>query len=243
MVYWDRLRYRLLPYIYAVAGAVAQDGGTMMRPLVMDFPADTLAREVTDQYLFGPSLLVSPVTSYRARSRPVYLPRNPPTRGPLGPARSRESPRTGWYDFWTGRHLAGGRTVQAAAPYDRIPVYVRAGSIVPLGPELQYTDEKPADPITLFVYTGAHGRFSLYEDDGGSYGYERGEFTRIPLRWDEGSRTLIIGRHEGSFPGMLARRSFQVVFVSPGRPVGFSFEPRPDRTVGYVGEEVRLSAP
>jgi alpha-D-xyloside xylohydrolase len=225
MVYWDRLRYRLLPYIYSVAGAVTQDGSTMMRPLVMDFPGDTVAREVADQYLFGPSLLVNPVTAYRTRSRPVYL------------------PPTAWYDFWTGRRLAGGRTVQAAAPYDRIPVYVRAGSVLPVGPELQYADEKPADPITLIVYTGADGRFSLYEDDGTSYGYERGQFARIPLRWDERSRTLIIGRREGSFPGMLARRSFQLVFVSPARPVGFTFELRPDRTVSYVGEELRIRAP
>lgn len=225
LVFWDRLRYRLLPYIYSLAGAVTQDGGTMMRPLVMDFPADTIARVVADQYLFGPALLVNPVTAYRARSRPVYL------------------PPTAWYDFWTGQRLAGGRTVQAAAPYDRIPVYVRAGSILPVGPELQYTDEQPADSITLMVYTGADGRFSLYEDDGTSYGYERGEFARIPLRWDERSRTLIIGRREGSFPGMLARRRFQLVFVSPARPVGFSFEPQPDRTVSYAGEELRIRAP
>ncbi len=225
MVYWDRLRYRLLPYIYSLAGAVTQDGGTMMRPLVMDFPADTIAREVADQYLFGPALLVNPVTAFRARTRPVHL------------------PPTGWYDFWTGRRLAGGRTVLADAPYERIPLYVRAGSIVPVGPELQYADEKPADPVTLLVYTGADGRFSLYEDDGASYGYERGEFTRIPLRWDERSRTLTIGRRDGSFPGMLQRRTFHVVFVSPDRPVGFGFDLAPDRTVGYAGDERRIREP
>lgn len=225
MVYWDRLRYRLLPYIYSLAGAVTQDGSTMMRPLVMDFPADTRAREVADQYLFGPAVLVNPVTAYRARSRPVYL------------------PRTAWYDFWTGQRITGGQTLEAAAPYDRIPVYVRAGSILPMGPQLQYADEKPADPITLMVYTGADGGFSLYEDDGASYGYERGEFTRIPLRWDERSRELIIGRREGSFPGMLERRTFRLAFVTPGRPVGFSFELRPDHTVDYAGEELRVRAP
>ena len=225
MVYWDRLRYRLLPYVYSLAGAVTQDGGTMMRPLVMDFPSDAVARGVADQYLFGPALLVSPVTEYRARSRPVYLPRG------------------AWYDFWTGRRLAGGRTVRADAPFERIPVFVRAGSIVPIGPELQYADEKAADPITLVVYTGADGRFSLYEDDGASYGYERGEFARIPLRWSERSRTLTIGRREGAFPGMLASRSFGVVFVSRKRPVGFGFDLRPDRTVGYAGEAVRVRAP
>jgi len=165
------------------------------------------------------------VTEYRASARAVYL------------------PRAGWYDFWTGRRVGGGRTVQAAAPYDRIPLFVRAGSILPVGPELQYTDEKPADPITLVVYTGADGRFSLYEDDGESYGYERGEFARIPLRWDEKSRTLIIGRREGSFPGMLTRRTFQVVFVSGTRPVAFGFDLTPDRTVSYAGAELRVRAP
>ena len=225
MVWWDRLRYRLLPYTYSLAGAVTQDGGTMMRPLVMDFPEDTIAREVDDQYLFGPALLVNPVTEYRARSRAVYL------------------PSAAWYDLWTGERLAGGRTVQADAPYDRIPVYVRAGSILPVGPELQYTDEKPADTVTLMVYTGADGRFSLYEDDGASYGYERGEFARISLRWDQRSRTLIIGRRQGSFPGMLERRCFQLVFVSAAHPVGFGFELQPDRTVSYEGEEVRIRAP
>ena len=133
--------------------------------------------------------------------------------------------------------------MQAAAPLGRIPVFVRAGSILPVGPELQYTDEKPADPVTFIVYTGTDGRFSLYEDDGASYGYERGQFTRIPLRWDERSRTLIIGTREGSFPGMLASRDFQLVFVSPGRPVGFSFALRSDRTVIYAGEELRIRAP
>ena len=225
MVFWDRLRYRLLPYIYSLAGAVTQDGATMMRPLVMDFPADSIAREVADQYLFGPALLVAPVTGYRARQRTVYL------------------PRSAWYDWWSGRRLAGGRTVRTDAPYERIPVFVRAGAIVPVGPELQYADEKPADPITLMVYTGADGRFSLYEDDGTSYAYERGEAARIPLRWEERTRTLIIGRREGSFAGMLASRTFQVVFVSPRRPVGFSFDLAPDRTVSYAGEELRIGAP
>ena len=139
--------------------------------------------------------------------------------------------------------VAGGRTVDATAPYDRIPVYVRAGSILPIGPELQYTDEKPSDPITFVVYTGADGRFSLYEDDGTSYGYERGQFTRIPLHWDEASRTLTIGRREGSVPGMLAHRSFRIVFVSPARPAGFTLDLQPDRTARYDGEELRIRAP
>jgi len=222
---FDRLRYRLLPYLYAIAGAATHEDGTMMRPLVMDFPGDATARELTDEYMYGPALLVAPVTTYQARSRPVYL---PATRG-------------GWFDFWSGAAVAGGRQIEAPAPYDALPLHVRAGSIVPVGPDLQYTNEKPADPITLYVYAGADGAFTLYEDDGTTYGYERGECARIPLRWDDAKRTLTIGLRSGSFPGMLAERTFEVVLVSPRQPVGFSFFPQADRSVRYHGESVTLS--
>lgn len=221
---FDRLRYRLLPYLYSVAGAVTQAGGTMMRPLVMDFPHDTAARALTDEYMFGPAFLVAPVTAYLARSRPVHLPATP----------------GGWFDFWSGTNLAGDADTDAAAPYDAMPLFVRAGAIVPFGPELHYTDEKPADPITLFVYAGADGAFALYEDDGVSYGYERGQFTRIPLRWQEATKTLTLGRREGSFPGMLVTRTFEVVRLAPGRPVNFTFAPKPDRTIPYHGDEMSV---
>ena len=128
-----------------------------MRPLVMDFPDDAAARESKDEYLFGPSLLVCPVTTKGATTRPVYLP-----------------PGTAWTDFWTGRTLQGGQAVAAPAPIDTLPLYVRAGSIVPMGPYLQYTSEKPADPIELRVYPGANGAFTLYEDEGVNYNYEKG---------------------------------------------------------------------
>jgi len=225
MLRFDRLRHRMLPYVYSLAASITRDAGTMMRPLVMDFRADPAARAVGDEFMFGPALLVSPVTTHRARARPVYL--------PAGAA---------WYDFWTGRPLRGGQTIEAAAPFDAIPVHVRAGSIVPFGPELQYADEKPADPITLYVYAGADGRFTLYEDDGATYGYERGAFATIPLTWSDASRTLTIGARSGDFPGMLASRTFRVVVVGPTRPVGFSFEPVVDRSVTYAGApvEVRL---
>lgn len=218
---FDRLRYRLLPYLYSLAGGVTQSGGTIMRPLVMDFRADAQAREVSDEYMFGPALLVSPVTTYEARTRPVYLP---------GTA--------GWYDFWTGALAAPGQTVVVPAPYDAIPVHVRAGAIVPMGPELQYTDEKPADPITLWVYAGADGTFTLYEDDGLTYGYEKGQFTRIPIRWTEATRTLTIGKREGAFTGMPQTRTFEVVLVSKDKPVGFSFTPKADKSVKYDGAAV-----
>ena len=219
---FDRLRYRLLPYVYSLAGAVTHANYTIMRPLVMDFPGDAQARGVSDEYLFGPALLVSPVTTPGARSRPVYL------------------PVASWYDFWTGAALRGGQTITAPAPYDAIPVHVRAGSIVPCGPEVQYTDEKPADPVTLWVYAGADGAFTLYEDDGLTYGYERGAFSRILLRWDDANGTLTIGAREGSFPGMLAVRTFQIVLVAGAKPVRFSFNPTVDSTVRYSGEAVSV---
>jgi alpha-D-xyloside xylohydrolase len=223
MLKFDRLRYRLLPYIYSLAGAVTHESGTMMRGLVFDFRADAKAREIVDQFMFGPALLVSPITTYKARSRPVYLPKT-----------------AGWYDFWTGAAFAGGQTIEAPAPYESMPLYVKAGSIVPLGPELKYTGEKPADPITLFVYGGANGAFTLYEDEGLNYNYEHGAFARIPIRWDEATRTLTIGKRVGSFPGMLPERTFNVVLVSKAKQVGFSFAPASDHTIRYSGEAITL---
>ena len=195
-----------------------------MRPLVMDFRADAKARDVSDEYMFGPAFLVSPVTTYKARSRSVYLPAAP----------------AGWYDFWTRRAPSpAARPSTSPAPYDSMPVHVRAGSIVPTGPELQYTDEKPADPIMLWVYAGADGAFTLYEDDGLTYGYEKGAFARIPLRWNDATRTLTIGKREGTFPGMpkaadlrrRARRRRRSRSASRSRP-------RPDKSVRYDGGAV-----
>lgn len=221
---FDRLRYRMLPYLYSAAGTVTHAGGTLMRPLVMDFRTDPKARAIADQYMFGPAFLVSPITAYHARSRPVYL---PPTVG-------------GWYDFWTGQALAGGRTITAPAAFDSLPLHVRAGAILPFGPEQQYVGEKKADPITLTVYAGANGVFALYEDDGLTYDYEKGASTRIPIRWDDASKTLTLGKRLGSFPGMLATRTFKVVLVSKDKPVGFSFTPHADRTVPYHGAAVKV---
>lgn len=220
---FDRIRYRLLPYIYSLAGAVTHESGTMLRPLVMDFRTDKKALDVSDQFLFGSAFLVSPVTTYKARSRNVYLP-----------------VAAGWYDFWTGAEVAGGQTIDAPAPYESIPLHVKAGSIVPTGPELQYTDEKNADPIVLWVYAGANGEFTLYEDDGLTYGYEKGAFARIPMRWNDTTRTLTLGAREGSFPGMQKERTFHVVLVAKGKPVGFSFDPKADKTVRYDGAAVEL---
>jgi alpha-D-xyloside xylohydrolase len=219
MLKFDRLRYRLLPYIYSLAGEVTRRAGTILRPLVMDFRTEATARDIVDEFMFGPAFLVSPVTTYNARTRSVYL---PTTTG-------------GWYDFWTGTAAAGGRTVQAAAPFDAIPVYVRAGSIVPIGPELQYVAEKPADSIVLYIYAGADGSFTLYEDQGLTYDYQQGAFSEIPMRWTDATRTLTIDARQGSFSGMLPSRTFELVLVAPSKSVGFSFTPTADRSITYSG--------
>jgi alpha-D-xyloside xylohydrolase len=223
---FDRLRYRLLPYLYSLAGAVTHENSMFIRPLAVDFTDDTTARDLADEYMFGPAFLVNPVTHYQARSRSVYLPR-----------------AASWYDFWTGAALAGGKTIEAPAPYDSLPLYVRAGSIIPFGPELQYTQEKPADPITLYVYAGADGSFTLYEDDGVSYGYERGAFAKIPIRWNDAARTLTLGARTGEFPGMLRERTFGVIVIDAKQPAGFSFDAKPARTVRYDGKSIDVRLP
>ena len=232
---FDRLRYRMLPYTYSLAAAVTRRHATPMRPLVMDFRADPGTHQVADQFLLGPSLLVSPVTAKGVTRREVYLPdRGHDDAGATG---------AGWYDFWTGAHLAGGQRLLAEAPYESLPVHVKAGSILPMGPELQHTGEKPADPLTLWVYTGADASFELYEDDGVSYAYERGEHATIPLGWDEKAARLTIGARSGRFPGMLEKRELRVVFVTPSAAVPHSEAPAVARTVAYDGTAVVVPGP
>jgi alpha-D-xyloside xylohydrolase len=222
IVKYDHLRYQLLPYVYSLAGAVTLDGTTFMRPLGMDFPSDATARESAEEYLFGPALLVAPVTDYKARQRAVYF---PATTG-------------GWFNFWNGQAVSEAGSRKVDAPYDQIPLFVRAGSIVPFGPDLQYTTEKPADPITVYVYAGANGAFSLYEDDGLTYGYEKGAFSRIALTWNDATKTLNLGARQGSFPGMLASRTVRVVIVSTDHARGYDANAQPDKTVTYNGAAV-----
>jgi alpha-D-xyloside xylohydrolase len=219
---FDRLRYALFPYIYSLTGWTTQRDYTMLRPLVMDFSQDRRARESNDEFMFGPALLVAPITKYRQRERSVYLP-----------------PAAAWYDYWAGRPVASG-AISASAPYDQIPVFVRAGSIVPYGPAMQYVAEKPCDPITLYVYAGADGEFTLYEDQGTTFDYEKGAFSEIPIRWNDKTGTLIIAARIGSFAGMLRTRTFRVALVSKAHPAGFSFAPTVQQSVVYRGAEVRV---
>ena len=222
LVWHDKLRYRLLPYTYTLAADTYHRDGTIMRGLASDFPGDATARDVRDEYLFGKAFLVAPVYKYQARSRAVYLPAG-----------------ADWYDFHTGVKTAGGQGgVTAAAPLGRMPLYVRAGSIVPVGPDIQYSAEKPGAPITLLVFTGADGSFDYYEDDGVSYGYERGEFARIPLRYDAAKGTLTIGARAGTYPGMPVERTFRVRWIKAGAKAPAEFDAAADKTVQYKGAEV-----
>ncbi len=222
MLYYDQLRYRLLPYLYSLSGMTWHRDYTMMRGLVMDFGNDTAVNNIGDEYMLGPSLLVAPVTAWHARDREVYLPAG-----------------QGWYDLYTGRWLsAGGVSIKAEAPYERMPVFVREGSILPFGPDLQYTGERPADTITLFVYTGRDAEFTLYEDEGTNYNYEKGAWAAIPFRYSEKDRTLTIGRREGSFPGMQQERTFRIVWVKKERPEALRFDGPVAATLHYKGGQI-----
>ncbi|KTF68496.1 TIM-barrel domain-containing protein [Sphingomonas sp. HT-1] len=214
MVWYDQLRYRLMPYIYTLGADTYMKDGSIMRGMAMDFPADAKARDIDDQYMFGDSFLVAPVTEYKARSRTVYFP---------GAGT--------WYDFATAKTYRGGTVAGVAAPETRMPLFVKAGAIVPMGPVTQYVDQQRDAPLTITVYTGANGRFSLYEDDGRSEQYKSGAFSRIPLTYDDKAGTLTIGAREGKgWSGMPTARSLRVKWVSAGKPVtddnGFDTEVR-----------------
>ena len=221
ILWYMRLRYRLMPYLYSLAGAVHFGDYTLMRGLPMDFPDDPKVRDLSDQWMFGPALMPCPVYEYQARSREVYFPKG------------------GWYDIYTGEYIQGSQTQVVPAPYERIPLFARAGSIIPYGPEIEWSGEKPADDICLYVYSGADVDFTLYEDDGLTYGYEKGKFSTIPISWDEASGTLTIGARQGTFPGALEKRSFRVVLVDPSHPVPYD----PDASgqpVSYEGSSISL---
>ncbi len=223
---YDKLRYRLMPYIYSLAWRVASQDYTIQRPLVMDWRTDPKTWNTGDQFMFGPAILVNPVLKQDATHRTVYLP-----NAPL------------WYDFWSGASQKGEREVEAEAPLERIPLFVRAGSILPLGPEIEYADQKPADPVELRIYGGADGKFNLYEDEGDTYNYEKGSHAVIPLRWSESEKTLTIGNREGQYPGMPKDVAFRLVWVSPGHGVGETIEAKADRVVHYEGKAISVQAP
>ena len=223
LVAYDTLRYRLLPYIYSMAWMTTSLGYTPMRGLVMDFRSDPRSATIGDQFMYGPAFLVNPVTDPDVVTRQVYLPKGK------------------WFDFWTGASVDGSHATMAAAPLEKLPLFIRAGSIVPLGPEKEWSTEKPEDPIELRIYRGADGDFTLYEDENDGYNYEKGVYASIALHWDDAQQTLTIGARKGSFPGMLAERSFQIVFVGQSHGSGILPESKPDKTVHYSGKQVSVT--
>jgi alpha-D-xyloside xylohydrolase len=226
LINYDQLRYRLLPYIYSVAWSVTHDDSTMMRGLVLDFRNDPNVYNVSDQYMFGPAIMVNPVTTPAAVTRPVYLPAD-----------------NVWFDFWTGKSLPGGQTIAASAPIQTIPLFVRAGSIIPLGPPVESAMEKKADPIELRIYPGKDGAFNLYEDEGDNYNYEKGIRAVIPITWNDSRGSLTIGAHQGEFPGMLKNRTFRIIRVRDGFGAGPLPTEKPDAEISYAGQAVDVSIP
>jgi len=223
LVSFDRLRYRLLPYTYSLAWMTTNSSYTPMRPLVMDFRSDVRAQNTADEFMYGPAFLVSPVTEPAATSRRVYL------------------PQSMWYDFWNGATVDGEREITAESPLEKLPLYIRAGSIIPLGPDIEWSTQKAADPIELRVYRGADGDFTLYEDENDNYDYEKDIHATIPFHWDEARKTLTIGDRQGTFPGMLASRTFRVIFVSENHGVGVAPSDLVDKVVQYSGTQITVS--
>lgn len=222
IVDYTKLRYRMMPYIYSLAGKTYFDDYTIMRPMVMDFTEDINTRNLKDQYMFGTAFLVAPVYKYGARSRDVYFPENEI-----------------WYDFYTGQAVKGGQTRKVDAPYERMPLFVRGGSIVPMGGEIMYASQPIDDPVTILVYAGRDGKFNLYEDEGTNYNYEKGQYSDIPLTYNDKTRTLTIGQRKGSFQGMKEKRDFNIVLIDREHPVKDAYTVQ-GKAVKYNGKSVSV---
>jgi alpha-D-xyloside xylohydrolase len=209
LVKYLRLRYRLMPYIYSLAGQVTHQDYTMLRVLPFDFRHDPNTYDIDDEYMFGPAFLVCPVT------KPMYFAANSTPLEKVEKTRSVYLPSgSDWYDFWTGKRYAGGQTISADAPLETMPLYVRSGSIVPIGPEIQFTGDQPDAPIELWVYPGQDGDFTLYEDEGDNYNYEQGSFATIHIAWNDSTQQLTLDNRQGSYPGMQVSKMFRVVIVN-----------------------------
>ena len=224
IVWYDKLRYHLMPYLYSMAGWVHFNDYTMMRGLAMDFNGDANVYDIPDQWMFGPAFMACPVSQYKARNRSVYFPQ-----------------QCGWYNLYTGDYVEGGQTLVVDAPYERMPVFVREGSIVPFGPEMEWCDEKPAELINLYVYQGADASFQLYEDEGTNYNYEKGKYATIDIKYDEATKTLTFGKRVGAFKGMLKNRRFNVVVVSRDKAQPLNLINPEGRMVDYSGKEIKIS--
>lgn len=225
------LRYSLLPYIYSTSWDVTTNNSTFMRALVMDFPADKQALNINDEYMFGKSLLISPV------SVPMYVKERKTQDGTVmeedfSSVKNKETylpQNTVWYDFWTNEKMNGGTYVKKETPLDILPVYVKGGSILPVGPKVQYATEKRWDDLELRIYPGADGSFVLYEDEFDNYNYENGAYTEIPIGWNDRSGILTIGARKGKYNGMIQSRTFTIVL-----PVGTK------KTITYSGKKISV---
>jgi alpha-D-xyloside xylohydrolase len=217
---YDELRYRLLPYIYSTAWRVTSRGETMMKALPFVYPNDQSLRDVSDQFFFGNSLLINPVTDPGSTKRKVVLPAG-----------------SDWFDFWSGQKCRGGQTIVADAPLDKMPIFVREGSIVPLGPSIQYAAESQ-DPIELRIYGGKDADFQLYQDAGDGYAYEHGERATINMHWNDKSQELTIGDRSGSFPGLHDKIHLNVVLVRQGHGAGSEADKSFDNSMTYEGHRM-----
>jgi alpha-D-xyloside xylohydrolase len=230
------VRYRMLPYIYSLTWMVTDKDYTIIRHLAFDFPGDAAVHAIDDQYMFGPALMVCPVT------KPMYFGRNSKLIKGVEKSRSVYLPvhEGGWYDFWTGDHFTGGQTIMVKCPIDIIPLFVPAGTILPLGPPRMHATEIPEDPIELRVYEGCDGQFELYEDENDLYNYENGQSSSIPVKWDDATKTIVIGTRMGEFPGMIEQRRFDIMVCDAERQRGYQSmaEGIPcDATIEYTGKE------
>ena len=230
---YDKLRYRLLPYIYSLSAKVTNENYTMMRSLAFDFGKDANVYNIPDQYMYGPAFLVNPVTeqlytgknaSAGVKTRKVYLPKE-----------------TKWYNFWTGETLAGGQTIDAAAPIETMPLYVRAGSIIPMGPNVEYATQNAGGAIELRIYPGANGEFKFYEDENDGYNYEKGNYATFSFKWNDKAHTLSISERKGVFPGMQTHRKINIVLVGKGHGADGEISAKPDKSIVYAGSAMQVS--
>ena len=207
-----RLRYRFLPYLYSTAWQVTSNDESYMRPLFSDFASDKAVWDMTDEFMFGRSILAAPILEAQYTEEDNRQPTADNANWTKAKTASKYLPKgTKWYDFWTNRLYNGGQKVTLQTSLDRVPMFVKAGSILPLGPEMQYVGEKAWDNIELRIYPGADGEFTLYEDEGDNYNYENGQYATITFRWNDRSRTLTLGERKGNYPGMLQKRQFTIV--------------------------------
>lgn len=229
---YDKLRYRLLPYTYSLAAKVTFDNYTIMRGLTFDFRNDPNVYSIPDQYMFGPAFLVNPVTQQlysganagaNGKTRKVYLPK-----------------ASKWFNFWTGEILNGGQTIDAEAPIETMPLYVKTGSIIPMGPNVEYATQKSAEAIELRIYPGADGEFKFYQDENDNYNYEKGKYATFTLKWNDKSHQLTISDRKGAFTGMAQKQVFHVVIVKPGHGANIDITAKADKVVAYEGKAVSV---